>query len=67
MIESVRMSKEVYIAMKLHKEIKTKPQIDFVLPKGCIGIMFVFEDKKSGKDFSGEATQFLKAVPTPLL
>jgi len=53
--------KKIYISLRLHKEPATRPKIDFILPKGCVGIMFAFSNKKDGKEFSGNDIEFVEA------
>lgn len=66
MIKCVKMSEEVYIAMKLHA-LRTEPPYDINLPEGCVGIVYVFEDEISGKIFSGKDTKFLEANYEPII
>ena len=38
---------------KLQSKINTEPAMDFKLPEGCLGIMFVFKNKTTARKFCG--------------
>ncbi len=40
-------NKPMYLAMKLFKEVQTEPPVPVQLPKGCKGILFVFDSEES--------------------
>jgi len=55
------MAKKLYISMRLHKEPKTIPPITFIMPEGCMGILFAFKDKKSAYAFDGKVVNYVEA------
>ena len=52
----------MYLSMKLTKpeyEIEGMPlETQTILPKGCVGILHVWESVEAGKDWLGDDTQF---------
>ena len=57
--------KQPVIAMRLHRgyvKIDTYPdsiEVQMGLPKGCGGILFVFESKKAARDYWGKDTELM--------
>ena len=50
------MDKKYYIGMKIEKPIIEfyGTKIDAIMPDGCVGIMFVFSNKKKAEKFHGK-------------
>lgn len=56
--------KKPVIALNMHPGgiliSETKERVNFRLPKGCFGICFVFESKKTAREFWGKDAKLLR-------
>ena len=53
--------KEIVISLRLHEKPTTRPPITFIMPEGCVGIMFAFKSKKMAKKFDGKEVDYVIA------
>jgi len=47
----------MYLSMNLHKELKLNAPLDLNLPKGCLGVMFVFKTKSAARNWEGKKVE----------
>jgi hypothetical protein len=44
----------VYASIKLHKKPRTESEITLELPRGCVGILFVYDTIESLEEYEGD-------------